>query len=105
MAKWLEVSKVGDIQDGEKVCVSADGTGIVICQIDGDLFAAEDVCPHAGMPLGEGELRGSNLICPFHGYTYDMKSGKNVDWPDDVSLRQFPIRVESDRIEVDVEPA
>jgi len=103
MTKWIEVAEPADVPEGEKRCASAGQHDVIVCHIDGEWFAAENVCPHAGMPLGEGDLYGSNIVCPFHGYTYNLKTGKNVDWPDDVPLTTLPIRVEGDRVEVQVD--
>ena len=46
------------------------------------------------MPLGEGDLTGKVLTCPFHGYAYNIETGKNVDFPDtEQPVHTIPIRV------------
>jgi nitrite reductase/ring-hydroxylating ferredoxin subunit len=56
------------------------------------------------MPLGEGELAGKIITCPFHGYAFDITTGRNVDFPDDAPATRLPVRREGDRIMVDLEP-
>jgi len=104
MANWTEVASTEELPAGEKICTTAEGTPIVVCNVDGDLFAVQNICPHAGLPLGEGGIQGKVLVCPFHGYAYNVDSGKNVDFEDDVPLTRFPIRCENGKIEVDLEP-
>jgi nitrite reductase/ring-hydroxylating ferredoxin subunit len=104
MARWIDVAAATDIPDGGKTCVHADGKPVVLCQVAGALHAVLNVCPHAGLPLGEGELRGKVLTCPFHGFAYNIETGRNVDFVDDVPLSKVPVRVtEEARVEVDVE--
>jgi nitrite reductase/ring-hydroxylating ferredoxin subunit len=104
MAKWVEVAASQELGVGTRKCVTADGRPVVVCNVEGRLFAFQNVCPHAGLPLGEGELAGKVIICPFHGYAYDIESGRNVDFDGDVPLPRFPVRCEDGRIEVDLEP-
>ena len=55
------------------------------------------------MPLGEGNVEGRIITCPFHGYTYDVQTGKNVDFAEDIPLSMRAVRVtENGRLEVEV---
>ena len=104
MAKWMDIGSRDNFPEGEHVTVDAGEHSVVICNVDGDLCAVANLCPHAGLPIGEGELRGSILMCPFHGYAFNVQTGKNVDFEDDMPLLKYPIQMtESGRIEVDVE--
>ncbi len=106
MAKWVKIGPIDGLSEGGHVCLTAEDSGVIVCKLDGELFAAANVCPHAHMPIGEGELRGSVLTCPFHGYAFDVKTGRNVDFADDLPLCTFPIRTTEDgRVEVDIEKA
>jgi len=83
MAKWIDLGPIDDIPAGEPVCKTAGEQQIVIIKQDGALHALANRCPHAGLPLEDGEVRGRVITCPFHGYTFDMQSGRNVDFPHD----------------------
>ena len=102
MAKWTDVGTAGDLAPGTKAIVGEDQK-LVLCHIDDAWYAVQNVCPHASMPIGEGELNGCVLTCPFHGYAYNVETGKNVDFDDDFPLRTYPVKVEADRLLVDVE--
>ena len=102
MATWTPIGDEGDFPSDTKTCIDGETAKLVVCNVGGQFFATSNVCPHAGLPLGEGELRGKILTCPFHGYTYNIENGGNIDMPDDMALPTFPIRVENGRVEVEL---
>lgn len=119
MAKWIDVGAAGGFPPGTKQCVQAGDRSVVVCHLQGPvkagermleagqtlLTAVDNVCPHAGLPLGDGELAGTVLTCPYHGYAFDVASGRNIDYPDDAPVRRLAVRVREGRVEVDVDDA
>ncbi|MAE64945.1 MAG: hypothetical protein CMJ18_11805 [Phycisphaeraceae bacterium] len=103
MANWIDVGEVGEVPDGEIKVFTAEQDSVVVCRVEGQLHAAANVCPHAGMPIGTGTLQGCVLTCPFHGYAYNITDGRNVDFADDVPLSVVPVRETDGRIEVEIE--
>ena len=75
MGKIL-VGKTSDFSSGKMVMVSADGKDILVTNVDGNYYAMDDTCTHAGASLSEGSLDGSTVTCPWHGSTWDCKTGK-----------------------------
>ncbi|NUP88453.1 MAG: Rieske (2Fe-2S) protein [Candidatus Sumerlaeia bacterium] len=71
-----ELAKVADIPEGRGIRVEAGGQEIALINCGGTIYAIEPNCPHMGGPLDEGELDGSTLICPWHGWEIDLTSGK-----------------------------
>lgn len=102
MSNWTAVELESELTPGETICANVNGREVVICKTDKGYHAFENSCPHAGMPLSDGDVSGCVITCPFHGYAYDVRDGRNVDFPDDVPLETYPIRVEEGRIEVDM---
>jgi len=93
MAKWIEIDVDRDLAAGTKRCLTVEGMDMVVCQVEGQLTAVANTCPHAGKPLGEGELKGRVLTCPYHGYAYDVLTGRNVDYPhEEPPVRRYPVR-------------
>lgn len=99
MSDWIDIVKADELPPGEKVCTK----GVMVCNVDGTLHAIENVCPHAGLPLGDGDLTGKVITCPYHGYAYRVDNGQNVDYADDIPVRTLPVRVEGQVVQVDVE--
>jgi len=103
MAKWCDVMDVGSLEPGDSKCLEVDGVPLVVAKVDDEVHVFENNCPHAGMPLGEGELTGKVITCPFHGFAYNIASGKNVDDPNDIPMQVYPCRVEGQMIQVELE--
>ena len=49
---------------------------ICVANVNGAISAMDNVCLHRGGPLGQGVIEGSNLICPWHGWSFDPKTGE-----------------------------
>ena len=77
------------------------GDTFAICNAGGELYGLGGVCPHAGGPLGQGALHGTTLVCPWHGWEYDCRTGVN-DFDEDVKVDTFAVRAEGDDILIDV---
>ena len=67
---------VSDLQAGQTQVVEHQGLSVLICNVDGTLYAVENLCSHAQVPLDEGELRGCEIECLFHGATFDVRTGE-----------------------------
>jgi nitrite reductase/ring-hydroxylating ferredoxin subunit len=74
---------------------------VAVCNADGEIHALDGVCPHAGGPLGQGALHGTTLVCPWHAWEYDCRTGVCV-FSDEVKLDKFAVRIEGDDILVEV---
>ena len=68
-----------------KVLLLTDGKEIAIFRKEGKLFAIDNLCPHEGGPLGEGTLNGTCVTCPWHGWQFDITTGKGLNlWEENV---------------------
>lgn len=71
-----EVGSVDDIPVGEGRAYAVDGEQIAVYRMrDGSLRAIGAVCPHKGGPLADGLTDDDVVVCPLHGYSYDLKTG------------------------------
>lgn len=71
-----KIAKVQDVPEGGALAVDApDGRAVALYNVGGEIFALDGTCPHAGGPLGEGSLEGSVVTCPWHGWSFDVKTG------------------------------
>lgn len=73
---------------------------IALCNVDGEVFAIDGVCPHKGGPLGEGALHGHMVVCPYHAWEFDCRTGEHDYNP---SLIATPYRVKIEDGEIFVE--
>jgi 3-phenylpropionate/trans-cinnamate dioxygenase ferredoxin subunit len=84
-----------------RVLRCASGRDFAVSNINGTLFAIDDVCTHDGGTLGEGRLRNGRVICPRHGAAFDARTGKVISLPAVKSVRSYPVSVEDGEIYVD----
>lgn len=103
MAEFMKVAKTDDVPAGQAKVFALDGRQIALCNVDGTFYAIDDVCTHDGGPLGEGELVGDEIECPRHGARFDVKTGRALTLPAVLPVRAYPVRVEGDDVEVQVE--
>ena len=75
MAKRIKVMQSADLEDGKGKVVRVEGKSLAFFRVGNEIFAMDNFCLHRGGPLGEGSLDGYELTCPWHGWTYDVRSG------------------------------
>ncbi|HXO18275.1 MAG TPA: non-heme iron oxygenase ferredoxin subunit [Candidatus Dormibacteraeota bacterium] len=95
------VAKVSEITPGTTRRVVVDSNEILLCNVDGKIYAIEDVCTHDGGPLDQGELEGERVVCPRHGATFDVRTGDALTLPAVLPLLTFEVSVEGDDVFVD----
>jgi len=103
MAKTIKVARVGDLASGSGTTVDVEGQHIALFNVQGTFYAIDDTCPHRGGPLGEGELDGATVTCPWHGATFDVKTGEVTGPPARTGVRSFHVRVEGGDVLVELD--
>ena len=101
MAKSVRVGQVSDLKPGECKVVEADGKQIGLFNVGGKFYAIDNTCKHRGGPLGEGELEGPVVTCPWHGWQYDVTSGACKTNPA-VTQTAFPVQVQGSDLVVEI---
>ena len=101
MAQFIKAARRGDIPEGSGKMIEAGGRTIALFLADGQFYAIDNACKHRGGPLGEGEVYGTRVVCPWHGWEYDFATGCNVDDPS-MKLACFAVKVEGDDILIEI---
>ncbi len=94
---WIGVGSEEDIGRGGCKVVRAAGRSIAVFNVDGDLCAIDNTCPHQGGPLGEGCLDGDVVTCPWHDWSYSVRTGEAIATP---GVETFDVRTRGGRVEV-----
>jgi len=102
MSQWQVVARVGEVPPGQVRVVMAGGKRIALANLEGQFFALDDLCTHDGGPLGEGELIDEAIECPRHGARFHVRTGEVLALPAVRPVATYPVRVEGDRVLVDV---
>ena len=93
--EFVRVASIDQIPPGQLFWTEIDGREVVVVNLDGELFALDNTCQHAGGPLDRGKLDEAGCItCPWHGWKWDVRTGRPV-WPAlDWRTRRYPVRIE-----------
>jgi nitrite reductase/ring-hydroxylating ferredoxin subunit len=96
------VGKASEISPGKMTKIAADGREILVANIDGNYFACDDTCTHAGASLAEGTLEGGIITCGWHGAKFSCMNGKLEKFPAKIKdLKSYRIVIESDNVFVE----
>jgi len=97
----IRVATTGDVPAGEGRVVDAAGKSIALFNVGGTLYATDNLCPHRGGPLGDGDLEGTVVLCPWHAWRWDVTTGSNSLNPA-VRIACFATRVEGSEVFVEL---
>lgn len=103
MVKSIKVARVGDLAPGSGTTVDVEGQRIALFNVQGTFYAIDDMCPHSGGPPGEGDLDGAIVTCPWHGATFDVRTGAVTGPPARTDVRSFHVRVEGNDVLVELD--
>jgi nitrite reductase/ring-hydroxylating ferredoxin subunit len=109
-----EVCKVGEITPGQWKMISIKGREIGIYNQNGNYHAVRNVCPHQQAEICKGKVGGTNLpskpheyifgleeqvlFCPWHGWEFDLKTGRSLIDPERYRVKTYQVSVENGRI-------
>jgi 3-phenylpropionate/trans-cinnamate dioxygenase ferredoxin component len=96
MVTLVPVCATSDVAPGTGKTVSVQGKELAVFNVDGTFHVLDNECPHRGGPLGEGELEGCLLTCPWHAWQFDVRTGDSVT--DDSKVAVYPCTVEGGQV-------
>jgi len=99
MAEFLRVTGTADVAPGSGVVAEANGQSIAVFNVAGTYYAIDNTCVHRGGPLGEGELEGDTVTCPWHGWQYNVKTGISLNNPS-ACVKSYQVKVEGPDVKV-----
>ena len=74
--KKVTIGRAEDVPPGRGATVELlDGTELALFNVGGEFHAVENFCPHRGAPLADGDLRGHVVMCGWHGWRFDVRTG------------------------------
>ncbi len=99
MAEFVRVAALEDIKPGQGIVAEANGKALAVFNVDGTIHAINNTCCHREGPLGEGELEGSIVTCPWHGWRFNVTTGACVNNPS-AKVEAYQVKVEGDDVKV-----
>lgn len=99
-AVWQPTGISASINEGEMFGVQIQDHQIAIYNVDGKIYATDNICTHAYAILTDGWLDGPFVECPLHGGRFDVTTGQAQGDPVTCDLRIYETRIVDDKIEV-----
>ena len=102
MGQFVKLASIAELPPpGEAKEFACGAKVICVANVNGELSAMDNMCPHRGGPLGQGAIEGDKLICPWHGWQFEAKTGAVVHNPD-MRLQTHALQVREDGVWVEI---
>jgi nitrite reductase (NADH) small subunit len=99
--RYVAVGPASALADGQRREYLVDGRPVVVVRLEDELYALNGTCPHQGGPLGRGRLQDGELVCPWHQWRFDPRTGRSC-WPEGYTrTARYPVKVEDGQILID----
>lgn len=103
MSQWIEACGVDDVEEEDLIRFDHEGRTFAIYRSPEEQFYATDgLCTHEQVHLADGLVMGHIIECPKHNGRFDYRTGEARGAPVCVNLRTYPVRVENDRVLIDI---
>ena len=103
MSEFVRICSASEVPaEGYVGEFSLKGRPLCVANVNGEFSALNNVCPHRQGPLGQGWLEGAAVVCPWHSWTFDVKTGL-AEYPVHARVNVYPLRVEGDDVLVEIE--
>lgn len=99
----VRVLGAGELAPGRMAYVDVEGLPVALANVGGTIYAFGDACRHEGGPLSAGALIGATVTCPWHGWTYDVRTGKSVVPPVGLRIPTYPVSMEDGSIFIELD--
>ena len=97
---FVKVARTAEIADGSIQEFTVGGKEIAVANVQGKFHAIDNTCIHLGGPLGQGTVEGNVVTCPWHGWQFDVTTGKVPEDPS-VGVSCYQLEVRGEEIFVD----
>jgi naphthalene 1,2-dioxygenase system ferredoxin subunit len=95
---WIDVAALTAVPEMCAISVVANDKEIVLFEVDGAIFATDNLCTHGAARLSDGFLEGSEIECPLHQGRFDVCTGKAMCAPLTQDIRTYPVQIKDQRI-------
>lgn len=98
---FVKVAEVGQVAPGGATTVTVQGQDLALFNIEGAYYCIDNFCPHSGGPLAEGWVEGEMVMCPWHAWQFNVKTGR-MAYNEQVCVASYPCKIEGDSVLVEV---
>lgn len=95
---WIDAAALADVPEGDVIGVQVGGKEIALYEVDGEVFATDNICTHGHARLSDGFLEGREIECPLHQGRFDVCSGQAMCVPLTENIKTYTVRIENMRV-------
>lgn len=99
---WQDVSALEDVPEEDVMGVAAAGKDLALYNVEGQVYATDNICTHGHARLCDGFLEGFEIECPLHQGKFDIRDGRPMCEPVTEAVRSYPVKIENGRVFVDL---
>ncbi|MBI5197528.1 MAG: Rieske 2Fe-2S domain-containing protein [Nitrospirae bacterium] len=101
MSQYIKAARTADVPVGGSLLVQPEGKKVVLFNLAGEFFALDNSCPHNNGPICEGRIDGDTVICPYHHWEFDIRTGKSKALSA-YKIKMYNLKLDGDEIYVEV---
>ncbi|QJY33842.1 non-heme iron oxygenase ferredoxin subunit [Diaphorobacter sp. JS3050] len=95
---WIDAIARDAVPEGDVVGVIVAGKDIAFYEVEGEVFATDNLCTHGAARLSDGFLEGREIECPLHQGRFDVCTGKALCAPLTQDIKTYPVKIENMRV-------
>ena len=99
---FTKAAMAQDVPPGTSKQVMLNGRVIALFNVNGTFYAIDDTCPHRGASLSEGQVDGTEVVCPWHNACFDLTTGAHLSPPAPRDVACYKVQVVGDEVQIDV---
>ena len=99
MPELIEIANVHELPKGRAKAFGVEGRTIALYHTESGFYATDNTCPHRGGPLAEGDVIGEEITCPWHLWSFDVRTGRCPGNPE-ITVATHEVHVDGERIKV-----
>jgi nitrite reductase (NADH) small subunit len=97
--EFVPVGRVSEFAPGAGRMVSVSGRNVAVFRLGDEFFALDNMCLHRGGPLCDGEILNGVVTCPWHFWSYEIRTGTMVQDPR-VGVSKHDVRIDGEQVAV-----
>jgi naphthalene 1,2-dioxygenase system ferredoxin subunit len=99
---WIDIASKDDVPEDDVMGIDINTKSIALYQVDGEIFATDNICTHGNARLCDGFLEGHEIECPLHQGKFDIRNGKAMCAPLTEDIQIYPVKIEGGRVFVEI---
>jgi naphthalene 1,2-dioxygenase ferredoxin component len=95
---WIDAMSRDDVPEGDVVAVRLADRELAVYEVEGEVYATDNLCTHGAARMSDGFLEGREIECPLHQGRFDVCTGKAMCAPLTEDIRTYPVKIENLRV-------